>query len=81
MLLLSISLFMILLISIPIGGNNDTKSSSNSSSVENSNSSMKYCSKHSRSYNPDNAWKGCPDCVNEQDQKAMEKALEKARHL
>ncbi len=26
-------------------------------------SEYQYCSTHDRMYHPDNAWKGCPDCV------------------
>lgn len=72
---LVIGLFVLL----AFGSGEDSGSSGSSSSP--SSSENKYCSKHQRMYNPNNAYKGCPDCVKEQDQKTMEKALEKSRRL
>jgi len=56
-------------------------SSPSSSSSSESSSGDKYCAKHDRMYNINNAWKGCPDCVQEEDQKRLKNALEKSRHL
>lgn len=58
-----------------------SSSSNNNSSASPSSSENRYCSKHGVMYNPNNAWKGCPKCVEEEDQKKMKKALEKSRRL
>lgn len=44
-------------------------------------SQAKYCSKHGVMYDPNNAWKGCPKCKDEENQKAMQKSIDKARKL
>ena len=83
LLLLLTSAVIVLLIVFPIGDVQKASSTSNagSSSSSSSTSSNQYCSKHSRMYNPDNAWGGCPDCKDAEFQKKLEPAMEKARRL
>lgn len=64
---------------LAFGSGEDSGSSGSSSSP--SSSENQYCKKHDRMYNPNNAWKGCPQCVEEEDQKKMKNALEKSRRL
>jgi hypothetical protein len=74
------SVVLILLILIPIGTINSMRGNGDNDSTS-PNSETVYCSKHKIMYNPNNAWHGCPKCVEEEDQKSNEKARDKFRHL
>ena len=73
-----IGIFLVLALFVGYCVSNFSSGSSDSSS---SSSEMQYCNKHDKMYNPNNAWKGCPDCAKEKDIKNTEKAREKFRRL
>jgi hypothetical protein len=40
-----------------------------------------YCSIHEQMYNPNNAYKGCSECVKEKERDSFKESLERARRL
>lgn len=73
-----IPIIVIICLMFPSESSQQTPSSSSSASPS---SDSKYCSKHNRMYNPNNAWGGCPQCVEEEDQKKYKNAIEKSKRL
>lgn len=63
---------------------NSKRNSSNSieeTTLSPNSSSNQFCNKHKIMYNPNNPWRGCPKCAEEDDLRKYEKAIEKSRHL
>lgn len=67
--LISLVVICIVLVANPIGSKYDYSSSNSSNS---SSGTDLYCTKHNRAYNTQNAWGGCPDCVEEEWDKKVE---------
>ncbi len=51
--------------------NQNTSSSSSASYYE-----PQYCKKHERMYNPNNAWGGCPECIEEEERENLKEAID-----
>ena len=77
-----VSVVMVLLIVFPIGGTSSSSSessSSHSSSIKTDD--LVLCPIHHIYYDPNNSYKRCPKCVDDANNKAIDKAREKFNHL
>jgi hypothetical protein len=69
--LFGINALLVLLITFPIGDPVSYESSGTSSGTD------MYCTKHNRAYNTQNAWKGCPDCVDQEWDNTVEESRQR----